>query len=452
MSTPEPAMAVGPRTNLIDAVIAAARLYRAYLWPLLGASLFLQAAKIGLIFLSFELVGEPGIAGGGRVGAVMLVLNGGLAARFLLDVRAGTPPADPLDLLWRTAPLVPGLLWVLVLWSVGVGLGILLFFIPGLVLAVGWVLVVPVRVAQGDISGKQALVASLRLSRHAKGTALFLFLASVFMFMLIPALADSAVGRQAPIHEWWVAEASIATLLSPLLALTTAVVYVSLVDEYGPPELPEPQPTLGSLRAEWRPPTGVRPERIREYPAGLEKATIRKVRNALLFGMVPAVVIMALGFVAATQAQARPSEDAVTSFLWILMGSLAGGLGWYLYRGMVPYLSEVEMRKDRGVPVQAVVSRIVAYRPRFTPSIALPLQMLRYHDLQGVEREAVSQIREVRLVPGEVIEARLDPDDPLWITVVKPIDAQLRTSTRIGQGMLVAAALSILIGVASWAI
>ncbi|MBJ7470775.1 MAG: hypothetical protein JHD16_05710, partial [Solirubrobacteraceae bacterium] len=78
-----------------------------------------------------------------------------------------------------------------------------------------------------------------------------------FAVHLIPALADSLVGRSAPLGLWVPVESLISTFITPLVAMTIALWYLQLSDrpEAAPALAPNaPMPLSGLGR-----PTFVRP-------------------------------------------------------------------------------------------------------------------------------------------------------------------------------------------------
>lgn len=274
-----------------------------------------------------------------------------------------------------------------------------------------------------------------------------------FVMQLIPALADSLVGRTAPIHQWWITEGLISTLIAPMLGLTVALIYLALVDEYGA-AAPTPQrkverglsimihPAKGA--EPWRAPKGSpRAERVRERPIGLEKDRLRPIQWRLLwvalsgFGFAVAVpLIFALGVGVADHG------DAVGQ---VLMASMLVSMAWILDVGLIPITRQIAVRAEAGVPIEAEVSRVVAYRPSVL-HLALRLQILRYTVADGTVLEACSQIRDVTLVPGQVVSARYDPADPQWVSIEKDLDEQLRRITLFSRGLMLFAAGLLLIG------
>lgn len=435
MSTPESMpMEPGRATNLIDAIVGAGRVYSGYLWPLLGASLILQVLKLAAVFAGFELLGGAGIAGEGKVTATMLILNAGLGARLAFDVQAGHPPDGPLELLRRTAPLIPGLVLVGLLYTAGVFMGALLLVLPGVVLLVGWGLAAPAKVS--GMSVRESLDTSLKLTRKAVGSSLALVAFAWFIVNLPPALADGAVGRRAEIHTWWMTEALFAIPIAPFVAITAAMLYLALVDEYGAPSTWPP--SAGSPTRSWSPQPGgfPKPERVREIPVGIDRAQIKRLQWAMVGALVPALVI-GIVTVAVLLSHGPGEGSNVDTALASLFGlSFVFGFAWLAGRILLPTFQEIEDRRSRGVAVQAQVSRVVAYRRWFQP-IGMRLQMLRYTTADGVEREACSQIREARLWPGTLVDARYDAADPNWITIEKSLATPIKGLRQAALGALV---------------
>lgn len=221
------------RPNVIDAIVDAGRVFGAHLGTVLGVSFVLQGLKFAVLASLFTTLGEDHTYIVGAVWAlILLTLSSGVFAQLAFDLRIGVPDRGPIDLLRRTLPLLPGLLLVAVMLVFGLTVGFFLLILPGIYLAMRWSLVVPAKVA-GKLSASDAFSASWRLTDGVLGWALLLVAFYAFAIELIPALADSLIGRDAPLTSWLAVEATVSGLVSPMIALTIAMFFIALADQRG---------------------------------------------------------------------------------------------------------------------------------------------------------------------------------------------------------------------------
>lgn len=215
--------------NGVDALITAGRTLASHWQLILPWALLLEAIKVVVLLALVDQFGEEtgGTIAGLSSGLLLLTITA-LSTRLALDVAAGRRPDGAIDLMRRTLPTLPLLLAVIYVprslaW-LDVG--------PGLFWLIGTV---------GLLVTGPALIAGLPLQRAVRATwempsavekswmwlvAMFVFLA--FSLELIPALADSTVGRKAELSLWITTESIYSTVLTPLWSLTIAFFYVQL--------------------------------------------------------------------------------------------------------------------------------------------------------------------------------------------------------------------------------
>ncbi len=483
--TAAPAPAPTRSLNLIDAIVTAGRLYGAYASTVIGFSLVLQGIKVAAMFLAHLMFGKVGYEFGGQITTVLLVINGGVCARLAFDAQAGVPPAGPRALVERSRPFLSGLVLLggfyllalgalylvfsAALWATGVDLSYDVVIMPGFVLVAFWAIAAAALVADA-LTPDEALRMSWKLIRPALAFALLFVVFQWFVLRLIPALADSAVGRHAPLAQWWTAEALVSAVISPLLALTTATFFLALYERRGaaalesirPPVADQPAapgpvfvhdapqvpvfshpapPAVGGPEFVARVPV----ERLRHLPVGYDRAVVRRLQWQYgLFWLAPGAVflmaLMAAPFIEDEQVGRALPELALA--LDLLAQT------WLARRILLPFVRELQARSAGGVRAEAVV-RVVRYRPWWS-IIGIRLQMLRYCLADGTVVEAGSQSRNRRLKSGQVVIARYDPSEPLWVILENaPLEPLVRRLNVFAIGLPIAAVVMAIVGLTS---
>ncbi len=167
------------------------------------------------------------------IGAQLLVVTPLVTAMTVHVVRAaaGDRRAPAGETLAAGLDAFAGLLGAVVLVALGVGLGLLAFIIPGLILAVRWVVVVQVVVVE-DIRGADALRRSFELVRGQGWFAFALLLAANLIVGAISTLATLPLeyaARQADAMSLSLAGQIVGAILAlPILGVAQTLLYFSL--------------------------------------------------------------------------------------------------------------------------------------------------------------------------------------------------------------------------------
>jgi hypothetical protein len=239
------------RPNPIDAVVSAGRLYAAHLPVILPVIALLQAVKAAVLL---GLIAALGQDFGGTLGwitsSILLASVDVVAARFAVDAHYGDVPSSPVELFRRVAPILPKLalfaaIGMLVTFRFAAPFGLPIYtqlvVFPAVAVFVVWL---DAQHAKGDPAQEfsEAASAALALTRTALGAAVALLALQLFSLELTPALADSLVGRKAPLVLWSPVESVISTLVTPVVVMAIAGLYLHLRMWSGQSVAPAPAP------------------------------------------------------------------------------------------------------------------------------------------------------------------------------------------------------------------
>ena len=145
------------------------------------------------------------------------------------------------------------LVWLSVMSGVGVALGLMLFIVPGILLAIRWTLAAPIVMLEGRGAGA-AMKRSRELVRGHRG-AVFRVLLNVWGRTLVAgAILDLILGKLAattghPLLSFWISGALASALVTPYAGHALSVVYYRLTDPDKPVIADEPAQAWHSV---WR--------------------------------------------------------------------------------------------------------------------------------------------------------------------------------------------------------
>jgi hypothetical protein len=129
----------------------------------------------------------------------------------------------------KSMPYLRPLFWLIVQTSIRVGLGFLLFIIPGILLTLNYSVSVPVAIFE-NLRGSEALQRSTNLTEGYRGRIFIIY----FVFWLIGLIESSALeylAKMLPGTFWWssvfpqLVDLLSSTLIDPLLLIALALVY-----------------------------------------------------------------------------------------------------------------------------------------------------------------------------------------------------------------------------------
>ena len=217
-----------------DVIGRAFEIYRDQIGVLLPAALLVFALD-GLVGWVFDegLLTLVAVV----VSLVLAVLYEGMVVQLVRDVQDGRRDHTMGELFSSVSPVLLPLIAVSVLAGLGIGIGFLLLIVPGLILLTFWAVVAPVTVIErpGVFS---AFGRSRELVRgygwRVFGTILLVFLL-VIAASIAAALIGLVLGDVGRAILGWVFDA----LTQPVAALTTSVLYFTLLQIRGAGETPQ---------------------------------------------------------------------------------------------------------------------------------------------------------------------------------------------------------------------
>jgi hypothetical protein len=210
------------------------RIYRDQIGVLLPAALVVFAinAVVGWVFDDGLLALVAAV-----VSLVLATLYDGMVVQLVRDVQDGRRDSSAGELFSSVSPVLLPLIGVSILSGIGIGVGFVFCLVPGLFLLTFWSVVAPVTVIErSGVFG--AFGRSWELVRgHAWpvfGTILLVFLL-VVAATIAAVLIGLAVGDVGRAILSWLFNA----LTQPVAALTTSVLYFTLLEVRGAAETPQ---------------------------------------------------------------------------------------------------------------------------------------------------------------------------------------------------------------------
>jgi hypothetical protein len=179
------------------------------------------------------------------IGFVGTTLVQGALVEVVEDEHRGRAARGFRDLYRSSWSRLGAMLWVSILMGIGVGLGLLLFVVPGVLLAIRWAVATPIVMLEG-LSARAAMRRSQELVRgHRK--AVFVVLANIWIRTLVAwvvlsfLIAGFASGTSHPALAIWLGGVVAAALVTPYAAHALNVVYYRLTEPDRPviPDAPE---------------------------------------------------------------------------------------------------------------------------------------------------------------------------------------------------------------------
>jgi hypothetical protein len=205
-------------------------------------SLFLRSFLTG--FIVFAALGvfqrSPYLAA--LIGFVGTTLVQGALIEVVESEHRGKAPASMTELYLRSWDRIGALLAVSILSGIGVGLGLMLFIVPGVLLAIRWAVATPIAMLEG-LGARAAMRRSQELVRdHRKDV--FVVLANIWIrtgiawFACTLLIMFVASGTSHPALTIWFGGVLAAAFVTPYAAHALNVVYYRLT-EPDQPILPE---------------------------------------------------------------------------------------------------------------------------------------------------------------------------------------------------------------------
>ena len=215
-------------------------------------------ALLGLIELIARATHNVNVA---LVFGVLAVATGFVGTTFVqgalvdaVDSEHRGVPVPSVGELYRTSGRRLGsLVWLSIMTGVGVALGLLLFIVPGILLAIRWALAAPIVMLEG-LGAREAMKRSRELVRGHRGDVLRVLLyvwvrtliAGVLLKLILSKLS-ATTGH--PLLSFWISGSLASALVTPYAGHALSVVYYRLTDPDKPVIAEEPAQAWHSV---WR--------------------------------------------------------------------------------------------------------------------------------------------------------------------------------------------------------
>jgi hypothetical protein len=181
------------------------------------------------------------------VSVIAGTLYQGMVVGLVRDVQDGRRDSSVGELIEATWPVVLPLIGAGILAGLGIGVGFLLFVIPGLILLTIWSVIAPVIVAER--SGVIDAFGRSRALVKGNGWQVFGVILVVFLITAIASGILSAIG--AGISDSFAVQVLVnviaSTLTAPIAALAASVIYFRLLSINGPTEPASAAPPPASM-------------------------------------------------------------------------------------------------------------------------------------------------------------------------------------------------------------
>ena len=215
------------------------RLYK----RLFRRSVLMGAAVLGVMHLFQVLAGSTGsgfvipVLGLVLSVAGIALLQGGLVEIVRGLHTDGDDEASIAEVLARASGKTWKLVWLSIMSALGIGLGFLLFVVPGVVLMTRWAVSVPVAMLE-EGSARDALRRSREIV-SGNGLSVFKVLFAVGALTALVQIPFGLAAAGAGPFNWWLASTLASALTAPYAAHALIVVYYGLVQP-GRPVVLEP--------------------------------------------------------------------------------------------------------------------------------------------------------------------------------------------------------------------
>ena len=236
------------RSIEIGAVLSRiADIYGSYIGPLVLSAI--------IVFLPVALLAAllAGSAGGALLVLLLSIVATlwytGVVVRLVQDVQDGKLDASVGELFSSVTPVLLPLLGLGIVAGIAIGIGFLLFIVPGLILLTLWAVAAPVLVLE-----RAGVFASLRRSRElvrGNGWQVFGVIVAIFAIEIVIGLvigAIGAIGDSAALR--FIVQLIVNVLLAPVSALAASTIYFALREARG-----ESAPATAGFQAPMAPAT-----------------------------------------------------------------------------------------------------------------------------------------------------------------------------------------------------
>ncbi|MDP9258976.1 MAG: hypothetical protein M3Q31_20850 [Actinomycetota bacterium] len=229
--------------EILDAALAVYRGHAFALWRVVAVVVALPAALNGALAVAARQVGDPQANSGSLLLLELLVIVVSLVAtslatasayRLVADAYLGRP-VDPDASLRFGLRRVASVIWVSLLFGLGLFAGILLLVVPGIFVTVAWSIATPVLLAE-NLRGTKAIRRSRALVRGrwwpCAGVVYLMYLLELIVYFgilfVIARIVDSSGNDTLLFVEEGVTSLIASTLVLPFHVAVTTVLYIDL--------------------------------------------------------------------------------------------------------------------------------------------------------------------------------------------------------------------------------
>jgi hypothetical protein len=229
--------------EILDAALAVYRLHAFALWRVVAVVVALPAALNGALAVAFRQVGDPNANGGAILLLELVVIIVSLVAtslataaayRLVADAYLGRP-VDPDESLRFGLRRLTSVIWVSLLFGLGVFFGFLFIIVPGIFLTVAWSITTPVLLGE-NLRGSRAFGRSRALVRGrwwpCAGVIYLMYVLEGIIYFgilfVIAKVVDTSGNDSLLFIEKGVTTLIASTLVLPFQVAVTTVLYIDL--------------------------------------------------------------------------------------------------------------------------------------------------------------------------------------------------------------------------------
>jgi Co/Zn/Cd efflux system component len=203
---------------------------------------------LGLVDALISSIGDDGglaLLFWGLLGLIVSIVGyfwlQGTLVEAVRDVRDGRADVPLGELFSRTRPRLPALIAAGLIAGIAIGIGFILFIVPGLFLLTHWFLISPVIVLEGKSAG-ESFGRSWELVRGQAWQAFGLILLTIVLVILaaivIGIIAALVLAPLPDVLGDWISSLVLNSLIAPFVALAWTIAYYHLSERQAPEPVP----------------------------------------------------------------------------------------------------------------------------------------------------------------------------------------------------------------------